>query len=130
MIVGDASIVASWFMPDEQPVGIAVLAESTVLVPTLFWFEFRNLLLVSERRGRISPEQTATILAELAHLPLEIDDQPLEHRVLGLARRHRLSAYDATYLELAERRGARLATLDQRLAAAAEAEGIALAGPA
>jgi predicted nucleic acid-binding protein len=117
-------------MPDEQPVGITVLAESTVLVPSLFWFEFRNLLLVSERRGRISPEQTATILAELARLPLEIDDRPQEHRVLGLARRHRLSVYDATYLELAERRGARLATLDRRLAIAAADEGIAVATPA
>ena len=117
-------------MPDEQPVGIAVLAESTVLVPTLFWFEFRNLLVVSERRARVSPAQTATILAEVARLPLEVDDQPQEHRVIGLARRHRLTVYDATYLELAERRGGRLATLDRRLAAAAADEGIAVAAPA
>lgn len=52
----DASIAAAWFFPDEHDaVAIAAalrLVEGTALIPTLFWFEIRNLLLVGERRGR------------------------------------------------------------------------------
>lgn len=128
----DASIAAAWFFPDEHDaVAIAValrLVEGTALIPTLFWFEIRNLLLVGERRGRVDAADSARFLAHLDALPLEVDAAPSSADLLALGRAHGLSAYDAAYLELARRRAVPLATLDRRLAAAAAAAGVALFG--
>jgi len=131
-IVIDASIVGAWVYSDESD-GIAdaaveVLRDDMGLVPGLFWFEVRNLLLVGERRKRISTESTIAFLSRLDQLPLLIDSDCDSARVLNLARRHGLTVYDAAYLEVAERHGVRLATLDKRLAAAALAVGVDLLG--
>ena len=61
-------------------------------------------------------------------MAIGIDRAPVSETVLTLARRHRLTVYDAAYLELAGRREAPLATLDKKLAAAARAAGVALVG--
>lgn len=129
-----ASIAAAWIFPDEKA-RVATeaayhLAEDHALVPTLFWFEVRNLLLVGERRGRIDPPASMRFLAHLDSLPLEDDRAPASAALLALARSYSLSAYDAAYLELAQRRVAPMATLDRRLAAAAAAEGVGLIGAA
>jgi predicted nucleic acid-binding protein len=129
-IVVDACIVGAWALPDEN-VELAnrvlrAVPEAGIVVPALWWFEVRNILVVQERRGRLKEPQTASFLAVLRRLPTETDAVPDEASVLNLARRHRLTVYDAAYLELARRRGLPLATLDRRLAAAAAGEGIAL----
>lgn len=49
--------------------------------------------------------------------------------VHALARKHRLTAYDAAYLELAVRLAVPMATLDERLRDAAEAERVGLYAP-
>jgi predicted nucleic acid-binding protein len=64
----------------------------------------------------------------LARLPIVVDRAPEEAAVLTLARRHGLTVYDASYLELAERHTAPLATLDAMLAQAAQRESITLIG--
>jgi len=96
------------------------------LVPELWWYEMRNILVVGERRGRISIADTAAFLREVSQLRIELvtarDDAPL----LDLARKHNLAIYDAAYLALALRERLQLATLDKRLEAAAVTEGIAL----
>jgi predicted nucleic acid-binding protein len=69
---------------------------------------------------------TARFLGGLATLKVVVDDAPEEPAVLGLARRHRLTVYDAAYLELAKRAGFPLATLDKALIAAAAAEAVPL----
>lgn len=86
------------------------------------------MLVVAERKRRITSAQAARFLALLGQLDLEVahDIAPMPE-LLDLARRHRLSAYDATYLSLAERTGSRLATLDTGLARAAAEAGIATA---
>jgi predicted nucleic acid-binding protein len=68
------------------------------------------------------------LLRQLARLPIVVDGTPEETAVLTLARRHGLTVYDASYLELAERSAAPLATLDVTLAQAAERENISLIG--
>jgi predicted nucleic acid-binding protein len=124
----DASVAAAWFFADEEDATATLaafrLAEDTALVPALFWFEIRNILVVGERRGRAIVADTARFLARLGGLPVEEDGSPSSADLLALARAHALSAYDAAYLELARRRAVPLATLDRRLAAAAAAEGI------
>ncbi len=106
------------------------IAENQAVVPTLFWFEVRNALLMGERRGRIAAEQTATFLADLEVLPFEVDDQPSESALMALARQHTLTVYDAAYLELAQRRGASLATIDRALIRAATETGVTIWNPA
>lgn len=129
-IVVDASVAAAWFFPDEDAAAAAHaarrLTDDVALVPALFWFEIRNLLVVGERRGRVGTPETARFLADLDSLPLEVDRQPRSADVLALARAHALSVYDACYLELAQRRAAPLATLDRRLAGAAAVEGVTM----
>jgi predicted nucleic acid-binding protein len=99
-----------------------------VIVPWLWWFEVRNILVVNERRGRISERETAVFLRQLARLRVRVDPAPGEDEVLRLARMHGLSVYDSAYLELAQRERVALATLDQRLRSAALAEGVGLVG--
>ena len=128
----DASVTACWLMPDERhPVAEAArirMAEDVATVPALWWFEVRNFLIVNERRSRIDAAQTSRALALLTGLPMTVDRSPDEATILGLARRHRLTVYDATYLELALRESVPLATLDVALAAAARAESASLIG--
>jgi predicted nucleic acid-binding protein len=95
-------------------------------VPGLWWFEVRNILVVNERRRRITEAGTASFLQNLSQLRVRVDQSPDEGAVLRLARTHRLSVYDAAYLELAQREGLALATLDADLRKAAANEGVAL----
>jgi predicted nucleic acid-binding protein len=97
-------------------------------VPILWWFEVRNVLVINERRGRIDPPSSSAFLTDLEGLPIHFDRQPNGERVLALARTHRLTVYDAAYLELALRVDAPLATLDGQLARAARAEKVSLLG--
>jgi predicted nucleic acid-binding protein len=129
-VVVDASVTISWYLADEAAATtqtvLGILAEVEGIVPALWWFEIRNALLMNERRGRLDATQIAAILAHLAKLPIVLDRDPTGDAVFALARRYRLTFYDAAYLELALRRDAPLATLDRRLAAAARAAAVRL----
>ncbi|MCF3948931.1 type II toxin-antitoxin system VapC family toxin [Acidiphilium sp. AL] len=128
----DASIAACWAFDDEDhPVAAHALERIRVdaaLAPSLWWFEIRNTLIVSERRGRLVEADTATFLRELSRFGVMIDRTPQEATILTLARQHRLTVYDASYLELAQREAVPLATLDSNLRKAAAALDITLLG--
>lgn len=134
----DASVVAAWLLPDEGHVQADLsfqrLETDQAVAPELLWFEVRNVFILNERRGRIDRAQTSEALSLLAALPLNfdralnIDRDVRDPDLLDLARRHRLTAYDAAYLELARRGGWPLATLDNALVRAAVAEGVAVIG--
>jgi predicted nucleic acid-binding protein len=96
------------------------------VVPSLWWVEVRNILIVNERRRRITESGTASFLLQLSLLRLRVDRSAEENAVLRLARAHRLSVYDAVYLELAQREGLPLATLDAELRRVAGSEGLLL----
>jgi predicted nucleic acid-binding protein len=128
----DASVAACWLMPDERhplaDAAYARIASDPAITPVLWRFELRNLLLVNERRGRLDSAKTARALRLLRELPITIDSAEDEDTLMELARQHRLTVYDAAYLELALRRGFPLATLDTALASAARAEAVPLVG--
>jgi predicted nucleic acid-binding protein len=128
----DASVSACWALDDEDhPTADAALDRTDtdgIIVPSLWWFEFRNLLIMAERRNRSTPAKTSAFLAQMRRLDLSIDRAPAEDEVFVLSRRHRLTVYDSAYLELALRRDMPLATLDKQLAAAAKSEGVRLIG--
>jgi predicted nucleic acid-binding protein len=132
MFVLDASVVASWCFPDEfapnAEAALRRIARETALAPALLWFELRNVLLMGERRNRLSEAQTTSFLKYIGELPVEVDRDPDDGVVLSLARAYRLSVYDAVYLELAQRKGLPLATLDNALMAAARAGKVPLVG--
>ena len=84
--------------------------------------------MVNERRGRLIERETSRFLRRLGQLAITVDRSPDEAAVMALALRHRLTVYDAAYLELALREALPLATLDAALSAAAQAEGVTLIG--
>ena len=128
----DASVAACWAFDDEDHPVAAVALEriraDEAIAPSLWWFEVRNTLIVNERRGRLSEADTAIFLRELSRFGVMLDRAPQETAILTFARQHRLTVYDASYLELAQREAIPLATLDNHLRKAAAALGVALIG--
>lgn len=128
----DASIAACWAFDDEDHPAASLALErirtDEALAPSLWWFEVRNTLIISERRGRISEADTTTFLQELSQLCVMIDRAPQEAVILTLARQCRLTVYDASYLELAQREALPLATLDKEVQKAARALNITVLG--
>ena len=128
--VVDASVALSWCFQDEQtPAGVALLdrvVAEGAFAPQLWPLETLNGLLTAERRGRIDAVLRRRLVNLLASFPISIDGETSERAWIGtamLAERHGLTAYDAAYLELALRRSLPLATRDNALIAAANAEG-------
>jgi predicted nucleic acid-binding protein len=128
----DASVTACWAFADEDhplaAVALTRLRSDHALVPALWWFEVRNILVVNERRQRLTTVATTSFLRELSELAIAQDLAPAEAEILRLARTHRLTAYDAAYLELAQRHNVALATLDDALIRAARSELVPILG--
>jgi len=129
-LVLDASIVGCWFFRDEQDQRADAawdrLKEDRGIVPQHWWFEVHNVCMLGERRGRATEAETDEFLRELPKLTIDFDGLPDHQAVVELARRYRLTFYDAAYLELAQREAVPLATLDKELVTAALAEGVPL----
>lgn len=129
----DASIAASWFLPDEQSESaerlISELGVAPGLVPSLFWFETRNIFIMAERRGRFSPGAALAASLKLRSLPLQDGGLGNDVAIVGISLKHSLSGYDASYVALAKSAGMPLATADRKMAAAARSEGIRVVGP-
>lgn len=123
----DASALAGWLMPDETGPDLAALfdGDAPVVAPPLLKPEFVSIVIVSERRGRIADHEADRVLSAFGRLGIVLDGAADVTAVAALARTHRLSAYDATYLELALRRGLAICTLDRALATAARTAGVA-----
>ncbi len=130
----DASVAACWFFPDEtHPVASQSwrrIHDDEAVVPAHWWFEVRNAMLIGERRERSTEQRTIFAMERLARMPIRFSPMPRDADVFALARKHRLTFYDAAYLELAQREGLALATLDDKLATAARNEQVLLVGPA
>ena len=139
-IVLDASMALAWLIDraDRTEAALAQLAfgevsASGAQVPALWYAEVANTLLVFERAKRLSMQNSVSYLSDIALLTIEQDDLPSasgQARILDLGRIHSLTAYDATYLELAMRRAAVIATFDRKLAAAARSAGVRVFGDA
>jgi predicted nucleic acid-binding protein len=129
--VVDASVVICWAMQDEShPVADLALqrlrGDGSALVPGIWWYEVRNILLLNERRGRIAEADSMQFLSQLRGFDIRIDHLLAGADVLHFARSCRLSVYDAAYLALAARELLPIATLDKGLQSAAISAGIPL----
>ncbi len=137
-ILLDASAALSWCL-QRSDTGEAAMSDAVMgaveregaLVPSLWFVAVANGVLATERRGLLPVAEARGFLAILKSLPIDRDEAPAgerQERVLQLAGAFGSTAYDATYLELAERTGSRLATFDRRLAEAARAAGVGVFG--
>ena len=134
-VVIDSSATLAWVYSAETTEAIRhvfeLVSEHGAWVPALWKQEVANILEMGVRRGRTNAAFRDAVLADLALMPISLDpetDQQAWGATARLASRHRLTLYDAAYLELAKRRGLPLATLDRELQAAARAEWVKLLG--
>lgn len=124
--VVDNSVVMSWCFRDQANLYadsvLERLAEAVAYVPSVWSLEVVNVLLAAERKKCISEAGSIRFISLLSQLPIhveyEISGKAMKD-LLGLARAHNLSSYDASYLDLAMRKGLPLATLDEKLRKAA-----------
>ncbi|MDX2035708.1 MAG: type II toxin-antitoxin system VapC family toxin [Isosphaeraceae bacterium] len=131
----DGSIALSWTFEDESnqyaESVLDSLAEHRAIVTPIWRLEVSNALIVGERRKRMTESRSTRWVEVLSALPIYVeldDDDRICKDILQTARFHGLTAYDASYLELAIRRGLPIATLDHDLKRAAIAAGIAAFG--
>jgi predicted nucleic acid-binding protein len=129
----DASVALAWCFDDEATEATRALLDrfedERAEVPSLWHLELANALAGGERHKRITRARTNEFIALIGGLPIVIDEQTPTlalSTILELARSERLSTYDASYLELAMRRGLALATKDNDLAKAAQRVGVTL----
>ena len=129
----DASVTVAWCFGDEATTGTRSLlhrvAVERAVAPSIWTLEIANILAMAERRGRIDVAGITEFLGLLEALDIRIDDAPAWRglgEILDLARRERLSSYDAAYLDLAMREALPLATRDTALADAAARVGVAV----
>lgn len=132
----DASVALSWLLGDakaaDRKLAQAVLdalkyPAALAVVPVTWGLEVANVLARGEAKAILTEAQSEAFLEMLAAAPIQADDATFSQALtdtLHLARRYRLSAYDASYLELALRAGLPLATLDDALAGAARKAGV------
>jgi predicted nucleic acid-binding protein len=133
VFVIDASVALAWCFEDEATpyadVVLSRLEHEEAVAPSIWPLEVANGLRSAERRGRIDERELPGVAQLLLALPIRIEESTLDSalgEVLQLARALGLSTYDASYVALALRHGAPLATLDDPLAQAATAAGAQL----
>jgi predicted nucleic acid-binding protein len=135
LFVLDNTITMAWCFTEEATALTEALLSrlastaDAAIVPALWLYEVVNVTELAVRRGRITAEKGAAFLESLADLPIEVES-PTPARafssLMQVARGYQLTAYDASYLELAIRRQLPIATSDRALANAAHAANVML----
>jgi predicted nucleic acid-binding protein len=130
----DYSVIMRWFFGDGKPQELAyavkvldAMKQDLALVPVTWGLEVANVIARAEVKGIVTEARSSAFLEMLAGVDIEADSATFAQALsdtLQLARRYKLSSYDASYLELALRLGAPLATLDEDLQKAAKKAGI------
>ena len=132
----DASFVGAIVIPDEYNPRVSKIQadigeEETIFVPQLLWYEIANIFSKLIRSKRYNYDEVLRFFPLLSAIRLDTDSETGPHysqQLLRLCNEYKLSSYDASYLELAERKGAVLCTLDSALAAAAHKRGVGVLG--
>lgn len=127
IFVIDNSVVMSWCFNDEcddySDSVLESLEVSEAIVPAIWPLEVGNVLLVAERRKRLNESDSIRFLSLLDNLPIFVEQEPPDRmmkEILSLAREYHLSTYDASYFDLAMRKGIPIATKDLALKKAAQ----------
>lgn len=132
-IVADASFCGAWILADESSgeaellLGGIISGSVQLVVPALWHYEMLNLLRSAVRRKQLATEDLDLAIETMERVPMTLEDlpgAPARRRILRLAAQFDLSAYDAAYLELADRFRVALQTNDAKLSAAANKLGL------
>lgn len=119
----DASVVGAAILPDEKSeeaaAALRAVAREGAVVPGLFWYEIRNLLLSAERRKRLPVGEADTGLSQLRQASILVRPDRSDREILALSRAQGLTAYDAAYLALAAHERLPIATFDEAIRRAA-----------
>lgn len=133
--VVDNSVVMSWCFDDEADSNTDaiqdLLTRNVAFVPSIWPLEVANVLLVAERKKRITRAASGHFIAMLSQLPIVVDSTEPErvfHDIISLARQYKLTSYDACYIELAIRKGLPIASLDNAILKAATAIQVQIIG--
>lgn len=134
----DASVALLWLVPGTHPAGVAyaeatlmALKDAQAVVPSLWAQEIAKVVAKLEAKAVVTEADSQRYVTLLGQLNIWTDPATATHALgdtLNLARRYRLSAYDAAYLKLALRTGLPVATLDAGLAKAAATAGVQMLG--
>ena len=130
----DNSVTMRWFFGDGKPQEIAyagkildAMKETNAVVPVTWGLEVANVIAKAEAKALVTEARSGAFLEMLEGVDIDVDAATSAHALsdtLQLARRYKLSAYDASYLELALRLGLPIATLDEALQKAAKKAGV------
>ena len=130
----DNSVSMRWFFGDGKPQELAyagkvldAMKKTSAIVPVTWGLEVANVIAKAEAKALVTEARSGAFLEMLEGVDIEVDTATSAHALsdtLQLARRYKLSAYDASYLELALRQGIALATLDEDLQKAAKKAGV------
>lgn len=130
----DNSVAMRWFFGDGRPHELAyaqdvleAMKQAIAVVPVTWGLEVSNVIARAEAKELVTEARSEAFLEMLGEVDITVDAATFSHALsdtLHLARRYRLSAYDASYLELALREGLPLATLDGDLQKAAKRAGV------
>ncbi|MDP1708279.1 MAG: type II toxin-antitoxin system VapC family toxin [Gammaproteobacteria bacterium] len=130
----DSSVTMRWYFGDGRPQELAyagkvldAMKKTNALVPVTWGLEVANVIARAEAKDLVTEARSGAFLEMLEGVDIEVDAATFQHALsdtLQLARRYKLSAYDASYLELALRLGIPLATLDEDLQKAAKKAGV------
>ncbi|MFA7399623.1 MAG: type II toxin-antitoxin system VapC family toxin [Sideroxydans sp.] len=134
IFVIDNSVVMRWFFGDGKARDLSYansvldhLKVADAIVPCVWSLEVANVISRAEAQGIVTEARSEAFLEMLAGIDIKTDSASIEHAMtstLNLARRYKLSSYDASYLELASKQGVALATLDTDLRKAAKKIGV------
>jgi len=130
----DNSVTMRWFFGDGKPQELTyagkvldAMKQENALVPATWGLEVANVIARAEAKGLVTEARSGAFLEMLEGVGIDVDSATFTHAMsdtLQLARRYKLSSYDASYLELALRQGMPLATLDEDLLKAAKKAGV------
>jgi len=122
-VVIDASVALKWYLVDEEygPKAIGLLDkylsnDLDILAPSLLEYEIINGLIIAQKRGRIKEEKILEAIDGFISLEIKLKNLHLFYpRVLDYSRVYNRSAYDASYLALADEEGTIFITADGEL---------------
>lgn len=130
----DNSVTMRWFFGDGKPQEITyacrvldAMKKTNAMVPATWGLEVANVIARAEAKAIVTEARSGAFLEMLEGVDIEVDSATFAQALtstLQLARRYNLSAYDASYLELALRLGIPIATLDEDLQKAAKKAGV------
>ena len=127
-IVVDNSVFMAHIFDDElseyADKAMRLAASEGLIQPTIWWYEFRNVLLMGLRSNRINRQMFDSVLDRVSYMRVNLDFNHVADTTISYAQEFKLSFYDAPYLEVAYRRRIPLATLDKQLKSACQSLGV------